>query len=170
MGVKSTTIISLSNVTMLRLLHGRMARLSVCGAINTALAGLTWGCLRAIWKTVRMRLPPLIASCHEEAGSASESWKSLGSYYVDGNRGQARAHIFVAHNCRSVKARPSDDFEAHVGEANTIPMVRTSCCGKRGNAWASNGHPSGDTRPFQVNTISISCQTQPLDVIQVFDL
>ena len=53
---------------------------------------------------------------HEEAGLASESWQLLGSYCIDGNRGQARAHICVAHNCRSIEARPSDDLETQIGE------------------------------------------------------
>ena len=52
----------------------------------------------------------------EEAGLASEHWRCLGSYCVDGNRSQARAHIYAAHHCRSIAARPSDDLEAHVGE------------------------------------------------------
>jgi ADP-ribose pyrophosphatase len=53
---------------------------------------------------------------HEEAGLASENWQHLGSYCIDGNRGQARAHIFLAHDCRSIEAFPSDDLETHVGE------------------------------------------------------
>lgn len=52
----------------------------------------------------------------EEAGLASEDWRSLGSYCIDGNRSQACAHLFAAHNCRSAEARPSDDLEEQVGE------------------------------------------------------
>jgi ADP-ribose pyrophosphatase len=50
----------------------------------------------------------------EEAGLASDNWQSLGSYCIDGNRGQACAHIWAAHHCRTVAARPSDDLEVHV--------------------------------------------------------
>ena len=53
---------------------------------------------------------------HEEAGLASEHWRSLGSYCIDGNRSQAQAHIFVAHDCQPLAARPSDDLEVQVGE------------------------------------------------------
>ena len=53
---------------------------------------------------------------HEEAGLASENWRSLGSYCVDGNRSRACAHIFVAHDCHTVEALASDDLETHVAE------------------------------------------------------
>jgi ADP-ribose pyrophosphatase len=52
----------------------------------------------------------------EEAGLTSANWQHLGSYYVDGNRSQTRAHIFVAHDCGSIEARPSDHLEQHVAE------------------------------------------------------
>ena len=52
----------------------------------------------------------------EEAGLASIDWLHLGSYYIDGNRSQAQAHLFVARNCRSVEAKPSDDLEEHIAE------------------------------------------------------
>ena len=53
---------------------------------------------------------------HEEARLVSENWRLAGSYCVDGNRSQARAHIFVAQDCRSAEARPSDDLEEQIGE------------------------------------------------------
>ncbi len=53
---------------------------------------------------------------HEEVGLASDNWQHPGSYWIDGNRGQASAHIFLAHDCRSIEAFPSDDLETHVGE------------------------------------------------------
>ena len=52
----------------------------------------------------------------EEAGLTSANWQHLGSYCIDGNRSQARAHIFVALDCRSVEASASDDLEQHIGE------------------------------------------------------
>jgi len=52
----------------------------------------------------------------EEAGLASANWQRLGSYCIDGNRSAACAHIFAAHDCRSIEARPSDDLEQHVAE------------------------------------------------------
>lgn len=52
----------------------------------------------------------------EEAALASERWQILGSYCIDGNRSQARAHICVAQDCRSVEACLSDDLEAKTGQ------------------------------------------------------
>jgi ADP-ribose pyrophosphatase len=52
----------------------------------------------------------------EEAGLESSDWKPVGSYCVDGNRSQACAHIFVAHDCRPTETRYSDDLEEHIGE------------------------------------------------------
>lgn len=52
----------------------------------------------------------------EEAGLASEQWQSLGSYCIDANRGPARAHFCVAHDCRPIVSAPSDDLETHVPE------------------------------------------------------
>jgi len=52
----------------------------------------------------------------EEARLASENWQQMGSYCIDGNRGQARAHFFAAHDCWSVEARPSDDLEEPMEE------------------------------------------------------
>ena len=52
----------------------------------------------------------------EEAGLASSHWQHVGSYCIDGNRSQARAHIFAAHDCHATEAGPSDDLEEHVSE------------------------------------------------------
>ena len=52
----------------------------------------------------------------EEARLMSDDWQHLGSYCVDGNRSQACAHIFVAHDCRIVEPCPSDDLEEQIGE------------------------------------------------------
>jgi ADP-ribose pyrophosphatase len=52
----------------------------------------------------------------EEAGLASEHWRCLGSYFIDGNRSQARAHIYTASYCRSIAPSHSDDLETHIME------------------------------------------------------
>jgi ADP-ribose pyrophosphatase len=52
---------------------------------------------------------------HEEAGLASENWRHLGSYCIDGNRGQARAHLFAAFDCQTIAAGASDDVEEQIG-------------------------------------------------------
>jgi ADP-ribose pyrophosphatase len=52
----------------------------------------------------------------EEARLTSDNWQQLGSYCVDGNRSQACAHIFVAHDCRSIEPCPSDDLEEQIGK------------------------------------------------------
>lgn len=38
----------------------------------------------------------------EETGYASEEWRGLGSFVVDGNRGCGRAHVFAARGARRV--------------------------------------------------------------------
>jgi ADP-ribose diphosphatase len=53
---------------------------------------------------------------HEEAALASDDWRPMGSFCVDGNRSQACAHVFVAQDCRTIEARPSDDLEEQIGE------------------------------------------------------
>lgn len=52
---------------------------------------------------------------HEEAGLTSENWRHLGSYCIDGNRGQAQVHLFAAFECMSVMPLPSDDIEEQIG-------------------------------------------------------
>ena len=52
----------------------------------------------------------------EEANLASEHWQLLSSYCIDANRGPARAHFCVAHDCRPIASTPSDDLETHVPE------------------------------------------------------
>jgi ADP-ribose pyrophosphatase len=47
----------------------------------------------------------------EEAGYESTSWKSLGSYVVDSNRGVAIAHLFLATEATAVSQPASDDLE-----------------------------------------------------------
>ncbi len=62
---------------------------------------------------------PLNASkreLREEVGLLSDHWRHLGSYYLDGNRSSARAHIFSAHNCQRTTSEFSDDLETHVEE------------------------------------------------------
>lgn len=58
----------------------------------------------------------------EEAGLESAHWQRVASYCVDGNRSQARAHIFVAHDCWPTDPRDSDDLEEHIGEWLTPPQ------------------------------------------------
>jgi ADP-ribose diphosphatase len=52
----------------------------------------------------------------EEAMLTSEDWQQVGSYCVDSNRSNARAHFFVAQNCQPTEPCPSDDLEERIGE------------------------------------------------------
>ncbi len=57
---------------------------------------------------------PLTAAqreCREETGYEAPDWQHLGSYAVDGNRGVATAHLFLAQNARYVQPPEADDLE-----------------------------------------------------------
>lgn len=47
----------------------------------------------------------------EETGYEGASWRHLGSFSVDGNRGCGRAHFFLARGARAVGEPDSDDLE-----------------------------------------------------------
>ena len=48
----------------------------------------------------------------EECSLASGEWISLGAFAIDGNRGPAKAHLFLAWDCVAAAPIPSDDLEA----------------------------------------------------------
>ncbi|MGC9399027.1 MAG: NUDIX hydrolase [Anaerolineae bacterium] len=50
----------------------------------------------------------------EETGYTASSWRSLGSYTVDGNRGAGTAHLFLARDAEQVAAPDADDLEEQV--------------------------------------------------------
>jgi ADP-ribose pyrophosphatase len=47
----------------------------------------------------------------EETGFASEEWRSLGSFVVNGNYGCGKAHLFTARNARQVARADAGDLE-----------------------------------------------------------
>jgi ADP-ribose pyrophosphatase len=47
----------------------------------------------------------------EETGCQADTWIPLGSYAVDGNRGNGRAHLFLALGAEQVQAVDADDLE-----------------------------------------------------------
>jgi ADP-ribose pyrophosphatase len=47
----------------------------------------------------------------EETGYGAARWEPLGSFYVDGNRGFGRAHLFLARGARAVQPAASGDLE-----------------------------------------------------------
>ena len=48
---------------------------------------------------------------HEECELSAAHWLELGSYVIDGNRGEAKAHLFMAEGLTSLAKIPSDDLE-----------------------------------------------------------
>lgn len=50
----------------------------------------------------------------EETGYEADEWTSLGEYWVDANRGVARAYFFLARGARQVAQPDSDDLEEQV--------------------------------------------------------
>ncbi|GIV76252.1 MAG: NUDIX hydrolase [Litorilinea sp.] len=47
----------------------------------------------------------------EETGYQADVWIPLGSYVVDGNRGNGRAHLYLARGARWVQPADADDLE-----------------------------------------------------------
>src|SRR5690606_6440690 len=47
----------------------------------------------------------------EETGYAADEWVALGTFVVDGNRGNGHAHLFLARGARWVQAIDADDLE-----------------------------------------------------------
>jgi ADP-ribose pyrophosphatase len=47
----------------------------------------------------------------EETGFSGGEWESLGSFVVDGNRGNGKAHFFLAHDVAQVQEACSGDLE-----------------------------------------------------------
>ncbi len=50
----------------------------------------------------------------EETGYEAPDWTNLGAYLLDGNRGVATAHFFLARNARYVAEIDADDLEEQV--------------------------------------------------------
>lgn len=71
---------------------------------------------------------------HEECGLISNEWEKLGEFILEGNRGPAKAHIFMAEGCISAPAIPSDDLEETKSEWLSIEEWMTHL--KKGNVAA----------------------------------
>ena len=65
----------------------------------------------------------------EETGYASDDWRALGSFVLDGSVGGARAHVFLARRARQV-ARPTpddtEDIEVVLLDADAVRAALTS--------------------------------------------
>ncbi len=59
----------------------------------------------------------------EETGYASDAWTSLGSYYVDGNRGYSRGHFYLATGAHPVQAAAAGDLSDVVVRAVSLADV-----------------------------------------------
>ena len=69
---------------------------------------------------------PLDASLRElleETGFRAKEWSALGSFTVDGNRGNGRAHYFFARDAEQVAEPVSDDLEEVRIEFVPIPEL-----------------------------------------------
>ena len=64
----------------------------------------------------------------EETGYASPDWVPLGSYVLDGNRGVAVAHFYLARQARRLAPLEADDLEEqellHLTEAEVVAALR----------------------------------------------
>jgi len=60
----------------------------------------------------------------EETGMAAEDWRSLGSFFIDGNRGCGRTHIFLARGAWQVRAPQLEASEIMEQQRLTLAEVR----------------------------------------------
>jgi ADP-ribose pyrophosphatase len=69
-----------------------------------------------------------VRELREETGHEAESWKCLGHFAIDGNRGCGHAHFYLATGCRPCGHSPSDDLEEQelvtVSRADVLSALR----------------------------------------------
>jgi 8-oxo-dGTP pyrophosphatase MutT (NUDIX family) len=71
--------------------------------------------------------PPLAAAqreLREETGLTAPDWQALGSFVVDSNRGNTRAHLFLARAARQTDRQELDDTEDLNVSFHTVDDVR----------------------------------------------
>jgi ADP-ribose pyrophosphatase len=76
-----------------------------------AVAGLTLAVPGGYLEPGEEPLPAAQRELLEETGYAAPEWHALGSYAVDGNRGNGTAHLFAARGARFERTVASDDVE-----------------------------------------------------------
>jgi ADP-ribose pyrophosphatase len=59
----------------------------------------------------------------EETGHSASSWEELGSYWVDGNRGLGRRHLYLARGAREVQRPAQDEYEQLVVRHASLPEI-----------------------------------------------
>lgn len=59
----------------------------------------------------------------EETGYGAEGWESLGSFWVDGNRGYAQAHLFFAREAVAIQAPVAEAGEPLVLHLVPLPEL-----------------------------------------------
>ncbi|MBN1661140.1 MAG: NUDIX hydrolase [Anaerolineae bacterium] len=76
----------------------------------------------------------------EETGYEADEWISLGDYWVDANRGIARAYFFLARGAQHVAQPQSDDLEEQVLVRLARHEVLDALCAGEFKAlsWAAN--------------------------------
>lgn len=65
----------------------------------------------------------------EETGLVADEWRSLGEYFVDGNRGCGATHIFLARGARQVSAPHLEASEVMEQQLLSLDEVRAAWLG-----------------------------------------
>lgn len=65
----------------------------------------------------------------EETGLVAEDWRSLGAFFVDGNRGCGMTHIFLARGARQVSAPTLEASEIMEQQHLALDEVRAAWLG-----------------------------------------
>lgn len=76
----------------------------------------------------------------EETGYEADMWESLGTYAVDGNRGNGTAYLFLATGARPVQAIDADDLEDQELLLLTMPEIESALAAGHFKVlpWAAN--------------------------------
>jgi ADP-ribose pyrophosphatase len=79
--------------------------------VKYAVKGTTWAPVGGYLEPGEEPLAAAKREVLEETGYEAADWLSLGTYQVDGNRGVAQAHLFLARGAQRVAEPHADDLE-----------------------------------------------------------
>jgi len=83
----------------------------ICKSYKHGVRDITFGFPGGYLNTNESPVVAAARELQEECGLGADTWRDLGSYVIDGNRGPAKVHLFLAEKIGNAPAIPSDDLE-----------------------------------------------------------